>query len=316
MTIKPIPTNFRVYYKSMTDATTQKREIAVEAKEELEAEVLDLFKAVTANLSVYKEQFNVDLTKYEEFMLNKYSTGTFLKVAKGMFVNRSNNYEAVSDLFDAFKLATKQKELYNVTKDIQLYDKLLNLSLKEYTNILKIYFNEVHKKMILEGCGYSFGKSIGWTCINRCKLVKNRPHIDFIATRRREAELKAQGKKIYNKEEAEWCKTHGIEYVAEDKRVFKNNEYCYEIPLLASTLPNAYSLALKTPNYVSRKYAGMTYDDMVKYANFDKVAICNMDIDIRKKLALCEKVDKMLYTKFIRNENQQPITTPKARRKN
>jgi hypothetical protein len=170
--------------------------------------------------------------------------------------------------------------------------------------------------MVLNGYGYHLGSNIGWICFNRCKLIKPKPKIDFIATRRREAELKAQGKKIYNKEEADWCKAHGIDYVAEDKRVFQNLEYVYELPLINSTITNGDKLEFRPSNYVGRKLGKYTYDQLIKEANYDTTKICELDIDVRKKLALCEKVDKILYTKFIRNENQEPIINPKVNRKN
>lgn len=315
MAIKEIPTNFRVYYKSMHTATTQKKEDAIEARSELIAEIDELHNIIKSKADLYEDKFKINLYDYDEFVNNEYFSGKFLRLAKGMFINRSNNYELVSDLFDLYKLATKQKELYNLNKDIELYDKLLSLTLKKYTEILRVYFTEVHKKMVLEGCGYSIGQHVGWICFNRCKLVKPRPRINFIATRRREAELKSQGKKIYNKEEADWCKAHGIEYKAEDKRVFQEKEYVYEIPLIASTITNGRQLEFKPNNYVSRNLAGYSYDELVELAEHNTTKICELDIDVRKKLTLCEKVDKMLYTNFIRNEAQKPITAPKTHRK-
>lgn len=316
MAIKEIPTNFRVYYASMRSATTQKKESAIEAREELIADITELSHNIKSKVEHYEKEFKVKLNDYEEFVENKYITGKFLRLAKGMFLNRSNNYELVSDLFDLHKLASKQKELHNLEHDIELYDKLLNLSLKEYNHILKVYFTEVHKQMVLNGYGYHLGGNIGWICFNRCKLVKHKPRIDFIATRRREAELKAQGKKIYNKEEADWCKAHGIDYVAEDKRVFQNLEYVYELPLINSTVTSGPRLEFRVSNYVGRNLSHYTYDKLLELANYDTTKICELDIDIRKKLTLCEKVDKILYTKFIRNENQEPIINPKVNRKN
>ena len=56
----------------------------------------------------------------------------------------------------------------------------------------------------------------------------------------------AAGKKIYNKEEADWCARNGIEYKAEDKRVFRKDEYCYEIPLIHCRITNGHSMVFKS----------------------------------------------------------------------
>src|SRR5574344_1535168 len=102
MGIKETPTNIKVYYKSMINAVTQKKEQAVEAYENL-----------------------VSLDKYPEFISNTYNEGRFFKVAKGMFINRSNNYELVADLFNLYNLAKHQKDIHDIKKQIELYDKML-----------------------------------------------------------------------------------------------------------------------------------------------------------------------------------------------
>lgn len=316
MGVKETPTNVKVYYKSMIDAVTQKKEEAIEAYDNLVSLEEAEYQEVKDCKNVYKNHFNVDLTLYSEFVNNEYNEGKFFKLARGLFINRSNNYELVSDLFTLYNLAKHQKDIYDIKKQIMLYDKMLNLTLKQYTEIIKTYMTEVHKKMVLEGAGYMFGESIGWICINRCVLKKPRPHIDYAATKKREAKLKAEGKRIYNKEEAEWCKRNGIEYKAEDKRVFKTNEYCYEIPLINCKLPNGTKFKLEIADYRHSSVRGKTNDDLIKECQSNTTKICELPVDLRTKLTLCDKVDKLLYLKLIRNEAQQPITTPKANRKN
>lgn len=316
MGVKETPTNVKVYYKSMINAITLKKEEAVEAYNNLVSLEEAEHKDIMSNKDEYKSNFKIDLLSYPEFMNNVYVDGKFLKTAKGMFINRSNNYELVSDLFDLYNLAKHQKAIYDIKLKIALYDKMLSLTLREYTNIMKVFMTEVHKKMILEGAGYVFGEGIGWVCINRCILYKPKPHIDYAATKKREAQLKAEGKRIYNKEEAEWCKRNGIEYKAEDKRVFKTNEYCYEIPLINCRLPNGTKFKLEIADYRHTSVRGKSNDDLIRECQSDTNKICELQVDLRTKLTLCDKVDKILYLKFIRNEAQQPTTTPKANRKN
>lgn len=316
MGIKETPTNIKVYYNSMKDAITLKHKEAVEAFTSLKSLLETTYKELLSCLDVYKNNFKVNLNDYPEFVENRYIDGTFLKVAKGMFINRSNNYQLVSDLFDLYNYARQQKEKHDLMHQIEIYEKLLNLSLKEYTEILRTYMTEVHKKLILEGNGYVFGENIGWICINRCLINKARPKLDYAATKKRKAELIAQGKRLYNKEEADWCIKNGIEYKAEDYRVFINKEYCYEIPLLNCKLPNGTKYKLEIADYRHSSLRGSSNEDLVNQCKSNTTKICELPIDLKTKLTLCEQTDKILYTKFIRNENQQPSTTPKANRKN
>lgn len=316
MGIKETPTNFRVYYTSMKTAITQRKEEALSVKIDLLRSIKELHEEVESVLNSYKESFNVDVTKYKEYVENKYIDGTFLRLAKGMFINRSNNYELVSDLYTLYNLAKKQKDIFGIEKDIELYDKLLSLTLNQYNEILKTYYTQVQKELVLEGNGYALGNNIGWLCINRCHIERQAPHIDYAATKKRKEELRAAGKKIYNKEEAEWCKQNNIPYDAVDGRVFMRNEYCYEMPLLGCKLPNGGKYKFAITDYRHSSLRGKTNDDLIKMCNNDINKICNLPIDVRTKLNLCLKVDDTLYTKFIRNENQKPIAAGKADRKN
>lgn len=314
MAVKETPTNFRVYYTSMINAFTQKREELVEAKDLLEKLLNDGYEVISNNEKYYKETFGVDLSTYEDYKSNKYNDGRFLKVAKGLYMNKINDYELSSDLFDLYNVANQQKKVYDYEKEIQFCDKMLKLSLKQYTEILRTYMTAVHKALILEGDGYAFGHNIGWICINRCILKRPRPHIDYAATKKREAELKAAGKRIYNKEEAEWCQKNGLDYQAEDKRVFTTNEYCYEIPLIECRLVNGTKLKLEIADYRHSSVRGKTNDQLIAECSSDTNKICELGLDVKTKLTLCDKADKILYTKFIRNEAQKPITAKQTNR--
>lgn len=303
--IKETPTNFRVYYTSMKNAYTQKRDDAVKLLEELNKKVEDLHETVYKDFIINKENYSINLDNYSEFKTNKYNNGEFLRVAKGIFVNRDGNYELIGRNFDIYNLAKTQKDIVDTNKNIEFCNKLLNLTLKEYNNLLKLYYTEVQKKLILDGYGYVFSGMTGWICINRCHITKRKPHIDFKATKERKAKLLAEGKKLYNKEEAEWCKANGIEYKAEDGRVYQNIEYIYEIPLLNCKLPDGESIKFKTSDYRGANIRGKRNEDLFKEANGDKNKICQIDVDIRTKLYLCLEADYTLYNKFIRNENQK-----------
>lgn len=303
--VKETPTNFRVYYTSMKDAYTQKKEEAIILLESLYKKVNELREIVDKDFTINRNDYPIDLNKYQEFKDNKYIDGSFLRVAKGILANRDGNYELIGRNFDVYSLAKAQKDIVDTNKTIDFCNKLLNITLKEYNNLIKLYYTEVQKKLILDGYGYVFAGMTGWICINRCHIIKRKPHIDFKATKERKAKLLAEGKKLYNKEEAEWCKANGIEYKAEDGRVYQNIEYVYEFPLLDSKVKDGANLKFTTSDYRSNKIRGKTNADLFREANGDKNKICDIDVDIRTKLYLCLEADDTLYNKFIRNETQK-----------
>lgn len=316
MAIKEVPINIRVYYKNMINYYNKQLNEANSTKNKLIKTINVLHDDFLSNYNEFKDKFNIELNDYEEFVENKYITGKFYKVAKGLFINRNNNYELVSDLYDLYLLSTLQKRIHILNENIKFYEKLVNIDYDKYREILKFYYTEVHKKLILEGLGYAFSGRIGWICINRCIIKKQKSHIDFVATKKRENELKAKGIRIYNKEEAEWCKKNGIEYKAEDKRVFLKNEHCYEIPLINCTLTNGNKIKFVTSDYRPIKYRNRTNNDIIEECDGDINKICELNIDFRTKLNICDKCNKTLYTKFIRNENQESTSLAKAARKN
>lgn len=305
MAIKDTPVGVRHYCRFMRDAFGKKRKEALAKLNELNKKIKVGHDEIKSNLEVYKNTCDVNLLDYDEFVNNKYADGKFFKLAKGMYMNRSNNYELVSDLFDVYNLASQQKQISELEKEVALYDKCLALKVNDYCRILRTFYNEVHKQMLINGYGYAYTGRIGWVCINRVAIVgKSKPLLDWVATRKREAELKAQGKRIYNKEEAEWCAKNGIEYKAEDKRVFTHPECYYEICLINCKLPNGTKFVPDFLDYRGAELRGKTNQDLIDYCHNNLEEIVKLPLDLRTKVALCNKVDPILYTKFIRNEKQ------------
>lgn len=313
MAVKDVPVGVRQYCKFMRDAFGKKRKDALAKIDNLNKKIKVEHDEIKSNLEIYKNTCSVNLLDYDEFVNNKYTEGTFFKLAKGMYMNRSNNYELVSDLFNVYNLASHQKQISELEKEITLYDKCLALKVNEYCKILRTFYNEVHKQMLINGYGYVYTGRLGWICINRV-LIHNskRKYIDWAATRKREAELKAQGKRIFNKTEADWCARNGIEYKAEDKRVYLNAECYYELCLLRCTLPGANKFV---PEYTDRRaneLRGKTNQDLIDDCHNNLEEIVKLSLDLKTKIALCNKVDPLLYTKFIRNENQATYTKDKS----
>lgn len=313
--MKETPTNFRVYYKLMREEYTDLLNQAMLIKLDLINEI-HLLKQYILEHNQSFIKVNIDLTTYNEFVNDTYTNGNLFRLAQGLFINRTNDYELNADYFKLYQYAEKEKYLYNINKDIVLYEKLLNLTLKEYTEILRIYYTEVHKHMILNGEGYAFSNEIGWICINRCILRNPKPIIDYKATKLKEKELKANGDRIFNKDEYEFCLRNNILYDAKDKRVFKTQEYCYEIPLLNSQLKNGTKLRLTITDYRHSKIRGKTNEDLAKECNYDLNAICELPLDLKTKLTICDNNSNTLYLKHIKNENQQSYAYTKAIGKN
>ena len=96
--------------------------------------------------------------------------------------------------------------------------------------------------------------------------------------------------------------------------MFVCNEYCYQIPLIDCKLPGSNNLKLVIGDYRHRSLRGKSNDEIIKMCNANTTKICELPLDLKTKVTLCDKADKILYTKFIRNENQKPITFRKTNR--
>lgn len=315
MAIREKPIGLKDYYKSMISYYTEQIEKAEQEHDTLTSELNVLYDEIKEKKEVYANDYKIYIFKYKEIAQNKYIDGSLLRFAKTAYINKKEEYKLTVELYHLLRYAKLQEKIYNLEKEIAFYHKLTSLNCKQYTNILRIYYRQVHRFMILNGYGYSFMGDIGWTCINRCHIKRSfKKLIDFQATKEREKQLLAEGKKIYNKDEAEWCLRNGIEYNAEDKRVFKEDEYVYEVPLIDCRLPKGTSFKMELINYRGVDTKGKLYADLLKECNNDTSKICDLDIDLRTKIVLCNKVDKLLYTNFVRNEHQTSINASKATR--
>lgn len=305
MAVKDVPVGVRHYCRFMRDAFGKKRKDALIKLDELNKKIKVEHDEIKSNLEVYKNACGVNLLDYDEFANNKYAEGRFFKLTKGMYMNRSNNYELVSDLFDVYNLASHQKQISELEKEIALYDKCLALTVNEYCRILRTFYNEVHRQMLINGYGYAYTGRLGWVCINRVLLHSSRKtYLDWAATKKREAELKAQGKRIYNKEEADWCAKNGIKYEAEDKRVYRKAECYYELCLLGCKLPGGNSIVAEFTDRRANELRGKTNQMLIDECHNSVEEIVKLSLDLKTKIALCNTVNPLLYTKFIRNENQ------------
>ena len=315
MAIKETPTNFRCYYKKMRASITEKYNKLVDEYGATYVREKKLYEELIKKIDKYKINHDIDLRSYKEFVENEYIDGTFYDDVKGLFINKKNNYKVIQPLYSLYKLAKMQKELHENHKTRRLYSKMLSLNLKQYAKVLETFYNEVHKKLIIEGCGYMFEDNIGWLCINRCKVVQgNRKLLDFQATKRNKAKLLAEGKRLWNKDEYEYAKSLGLEYDGVDYRKYVEAEYCYEFALLDTKLKLDDKIRFE-PCARRSHIEGRTDEQVIADCDNDLNKICELQIDVKRKLNLCIKTNDLLYLNFIRNESQQSAHTPKANRK-
>jgi hypothetical protein len=315
MAIKETPTNFRCYYKKMRASITEKYNKLVDEYGTAYVREKKLYQDLIKKIDKYKINHDIDLRSYKEFVENEYIDGTFYDDVKGLFINKKNNYKVIQPLYSLYKLAKMQKELHENHKTRRLYSKMLSLNLKQYARILETFYNEVHKKLIIEGCGYMFEDNIGWLCINRCKVVQgNRKLLDFQATKRNKEKLLAEGKRLWNKTEYEYAKSLGLDYDGVDYRKYVEAEYCYEFALLDTKLKLDDKIRFE-PCARRSHIEGRTDEQVIADCDNDLNKICELQIDVKRKLNLCIKTNDLLYLNFIRNESQQSAHTPKANRK-
>ena len=72
MAIKEIPTNFRVYYKSMRETIRPKYEKAVDEYEKGLVEEKKFYDDIKLKIQIYKDTYKFDLMLYKEFVENIY----------------------------------------------------------------------------------------------------------------------------------------------------------------------------------------------------------------------------------------------------
>lgn len=310
--IKNTPTTYKDYYKSLREnignkidecnkILTEKYEVCERLHNEIKinAEVTDL---------------GINLNDYTEFTDNKYINGKFYAMTEKLYLKANGDYNQIAVLINMYQLAKIQKEIAIIESKVTKYNKIMGLSLKEYNSIIKTFYYKVQELMVLDGIGYAFEGGLGWTCINRCKLKRVKPHIDFKATKENKKKLIEEGQRVINKEEKAWCEENGIEYNAVDYRVFQNKEYVYEVPIINCTLPNSGKIRFTMTSYRHVDIRGKTNEDLLEECNRDIHKILQLPVDFRTRLNLCLEIDKGLYLNYIRNEGQKTITTWKTNR--
>uniref|UniRef100_A0AAU8MJK3 Uncharacterized protein n=1 Tax=Geladintestivirus 1 TaxID=3233133 RepID=A0AAU8MJK3_9CAUD len=314
--IKQIATTYREYYKLFHQEMLQSAKTLHNQCEKLSNEVNNLKKVIIENKDIYYKIFHIDIDKYINNIEDKNIFKEFIKKVTSSYIVCKKTNENYLTICIAYNLCQKHKELKELYRKLQTVEYCANIKLNDYKEYLKRYFTEVHKELILNGNAYMISSIIGTICFNRCKLENAKPKLDWKATKLRKEELIKEGKTLWDEESAQFAKANGLDYDGVDYRVYMNKDYVYEIPLLFGKFKNAQSSNFIPSDYRARSVRGKTNEELIKECNNDLNKIVELPVDVKTKLTMCVSIDNIIQTKFIRNENQEPITTPKAYRKN
>ncbi len=313
MSIKQKPIGIREYYQNARNTYILEKEKALLNIDSLTNSCNDKRNQLINAI----HEFNIPLVDYPEFQYNKYINGRLKSVAELLYKEKTEDINLKALRFTLLTYATNQEEIYKLTKRVQVLNKILDISYKDYVSILKTFYTQVQKELIINGNGYIFEGRMGWICYNRIVNTGfGKKVIDWAATRKKKEEIINAGGKLWNKEEAEWCEKNGIEYDGEDYRVYLKRDCTYEISLLNCTLKNCNHSRIKSADYREVSLRGKSNDEIRELCNNDINKICSLGLDIGTKLYICLAANKILYTKFIRNENQTSVYFRKINRKN
>lgn len=291
------------YYQRLKDKAEYDKEKAKISYAELKEVIMERRSAIVP----YVDKFRLPIIDYPEFQQNKYINGFLEDAAKSMYQDNRLSLEDKHLHFRLVSYAVSLRKIVEYEKTIEKADKILALSFKDYRDFIREFYTEVQRQLIVEGNGYRLDGKLGWICYNRV-LNTGKKMVDFQATKQNKEKLLAEGKRIYNKEEAEWCKQNDIEYDGVDATIYKQDVAWYELCLIGNRLPNANYLRIKPVDYRSVETRNYSTEQLYKHCDGDIDKIMKLDVSMKIKLNMCLESDKLLYTKFIRNENQTKST--------
>ena len=148
--IKDKPTGLHDYYLNVRDEYNRIKEVANLENDKLIEEI----KLKRDDVLPYVNSFKLPIIDYPEFQQNKYINGRLVNAAIGLYTDRRNDGEMKGRCFKLLSLAKAQEKYYNNLQAIRKAEKILALTYRQYCNILRTFYYEVHKQMILNGYGY------------------------------------------------------------------------------------------------------------------------------------------------------------------
>ena len=305
MAIIEKPISVKTYYSVIKEDAKNEIEDCNSQIQKLESESKVKRDKVIESNQIYRDN-KIYLEEYEDFIKSDYNDGKFLNMAKRLYYNRSGEYEFVQEYYYLYDYALTLKNIKDLKNKIARLEKIANISYKDFNTTVVEFYKGVQKELIKNGKAYAFEGKLGWTCINRAKVIKRgaKKRLNYVATKQNKERLLAEGKKLFNKEEADWCKANNIEYDGVDYRVYLDEEYLYEMPLLGCKLTNGKLYKLELTDYRGTSVRGKSNEDLRnEYKTVDN--ILKLDLDTKTKLKICLQIDKILYYNFIRDESEK-----------
>lgn len=301
--IKDTPIKIADYYKSFISKYSEIKDNNLKKIERNVTAINEYDTAIQKNPIVSNGTITFNPNNYKEFVEKRYSNGKFNGTISRLY-NIDGFRTSETFIFSAM-VAKLLEDNAALIRSNDFCNKCLSVTYKQYRVFLLTFANQIMKEVILNANGYDFGYNIGWICINRVKRNKRgRPLLDYAKTKENKKRLLAEGKRLYNKKEADWCEENGIEYNATDYRIYRNDEYLYEIPLLDCKCKGGNQLDFTITDYRGKGTRNKTNKELIAESNGNKEWICELTGDIKLKLHLCNDVDKTNYLKYIRNEDQ------------
>lgn len=287
----------REYYKLMQtsfDLALQKIDKQIE---DIEEDCVGLRDKVAC----FADKLLIDVRDYKEFKEDRYINGKLFRVLSTMVHDTFLKPEIKIYAIMIYSYAAKRKAQFELARRKGSYEKALSLSFKEYKKIIKTYYFKV-QSFLLDGYGYLTCSGLGWVCFNRVYIRDDRKVLDFAATNANKKKLLLEGKTLFNKYDYDKAAAEGKPYDGIDYRIYKNDEFVYEFPLIRAMIDKGF-LKIRLLNSRNKKYQ-IPNSKLLEITGGDCNKIKALDVDLKTKLTLCLQSDKLLYTKFIRNEEQ------------
>jgi len=251
-----------------------------------------LIEEVKTKRNIIEDNFNIKLDNYKEWTDNEYNDkeSLYLKTVKIYKENKEDiNIQAIIALMRYCNIIRRE---FRSNEELTLLTREMNIKLGVYRDYLCNFFNRVHK-IILEGDAFKLGNNIGTIILNYVDMKNHKQIIDYTASRKKKAELKAAGKKIYNSNEAIWYKARNIPYEAESHIVYKDTQSFYKFVIFSGGVLYKNKLIFEHSEYINKKYRGLTQKQVADTFCKNKQDVYDLQTDIKYKLNV------LLYKKFV-----------------
>jgi hypothetical protein len=250
--------------------------------------------------SIYKS-YKIELDNYKiEFVDKQYNSEKSLET-KAIYYLRHPNGEDRQLIIQLAKYCSLLRSEVEIQQKLEVSRIKLNMSYREFQKYLFDYYSKVHK-VLLQGDAYKFGKGIGTIFLRTIDMTTGaRNRIDFAKTRANKLKLLAEGKKLYNEQEAKQCELENIPYDGVPYIVLRNETKLVVLDITNSkyfTSRGRISFAAKS--YINLKYRGMSYQDIIdKYCPTEE-SIADLQADLYTKRSILGIMNPGITQKFDR----------------